>query len=291
MRTPSTHSPSPARRVAAAALACGLVVGLASCSKDDAPDTAASGSATSGAGVEGGGKDGDKKAGGSAAPGQTGADGSTVSEAPASAAGRPAGAPTLPIEQLLLGPGDAPAYQLVVTPSSQIAEQVKAMSGIAQGATVTPPQCADLTSGALSAQQAPDTTAIATGQGGGSPVAIAVTTVTGDLAKQADLVSRCPEVDIVFPTQGGELKNHLKRSNLSDAPAPAGVEHYSAILQQSTASAAGQTMNSSVISLNGVVRGIGVNAVVQNPSGDVTPEAKKAAVDLFAKQVEKITRS
>ena len=292
-------SRSLTRRIAASTAALGLAFSLTACGSDDdstgdagsSKGVAASESGAAGAdggqpptpGAEGSGKDGEKSQ-----DGQEGAEGGADGQGDPVADGeRPAGAPTQPIDQLLLSGDEAGPYGLTPIPASDIADSVKAMSGIAEGAQVNPPECADFNANAMAAQAAPGTTALATGQAGGAPVSLAVTTVTSQLAKQVDLVKRCPEMDITLPMQAGELKNHSVNRTF-DTPAPAGVEMFSAIEQESTVSMAGQTQTANVVSLNGKVRGIGITVVTQNPNGPVTPEAKQAAVDLFNKQVERI---
>ena len=313
-------SRSLSRRIAASTAALGLAFSLAACGSDDDADgdaasssgVSASESGAAGAdgkggadagsgdknGEQGKGKDGHKdgdKGGDKGADdkgGDKGADGKggDGSGGPAAAGERPAGAPSQPIDQLLLTGGEAGEFGLTPVPASDIADSVKAMSGIAEGAQVNPPECADFNANAMAAQTAPGTTALATGQAAGAPVSLAVTTVTSELSKQVDLVKRCPEMDITLPMQGGELKNHSSNRTF-DTPAPQGVDNFSAIEQESTVTMAGQTQTAHVVSINGVVRGIGVTVVTQNPNGPVSPEAKQAAVDLFNKQAEKIKNS
>lgn len=294
MRTTTTPVSSRpfGRRVMAAAAALGVAVTLTACSPGGDDGEGAAADQSSSAGADGSGENPGSAAGSedpAAGAGGTGEDGAeTVAEEPGSAPeGRPAGAPDTPIEELVLGGQDAPEYSLVTVPASQLAESVKAMSGFADGAKVEPPHCADLNQSTMEAQAAPGTTALATGTAGQAPVSVAVSTVTKGIEDQRGMAERCPSMTMTLDMEGAQATVE-SRNTIEDVPAPAGVEHFVAISQESSANIAGQTQTTSGYTVNGVVRGIGVTVSTMGANGPTSPEARDAAMALFTKQVEKI---
>lgn len=263
------------RRLLAVSAALGLALSVSACTIGESDD--------------------DKAAAGSTSTQQSAAaDSSTSADADenadsSKAADKDAGdnAPAAGIDELILNSTDAPELGLKPVPAEEIAGGMDALGALAQDVKVDPPHCADLNQDALTAKAEPGTIAIQSGMQGQTPFAVALTTSPEGLPQRAGEIEKCPVMTVTIPIEGQEIKSETTNTMLEDK-APEGVEDFAAVLQDTSMDIAGQAMNSGTVMITGTVRGIGVSVTGTSAIGELSPEAQAQALDVFAKQAEKI---
>lgn len=278
MRTTSTTSPRHRSgrlltRALAATAGLGLALTVSACTIGEVDDdTAAAGSATSE---------------------QSAAGDSAASATPDSDAEKDSGdtagddAPAAGIDALVLTASDAPELGLTPVPAEEITGGMDALGDLAKDVRVDPPHCADLNQDALTGQAEPGTIAIQSGMQGQTAFAVALTTKPDGLPQRAGEIEKCPVMTVTVPIEGQEVVSETTNTPL-DQEAPAGVEDFAAVLQDTSMDVAGQAMNSGTVMITGTVRGIGVSVTGTSALGDLTPEAQATAMEVFTKQAEKI---
>lgn len=255
------------RRLLAVSAALGLALSVSACTIGESDD--------------------DKAAAGSTSTEQSATAESSASADADKAADSGGDAPAAGIDELILNSTDAPELGLKPVPAEEIAGGMDALGALAQDVKVDPPHCADLNQDALTAKAEPGTIAIQSGMQGQTPFAVALTTSPEGLPQRAGEIEKCPVMTVTIPIEGQEIKSETTNTMLQDK-APEGVEDFAAVLQDTSMDIAGQAMNSGTVMITGTVRGIGVSVTGTSAIGELSPEAQAQALDVFAKQVEKI---
>lgn len=196
-------------------------------------------------------------------------------------------APEVGVDQLVLNAQDVPELGLAPVPAEEIAGGVDTLGELAAGIRVEPAHCAEFSQDALLAQAEPGVMAIQAGQSGDTAYAVSVTTLTESLPESGRLVEDCPTMSVTIPLEGTEMTSQATNT-LLPLEAPEGVEHFTAISQENSMDMMGQQVRTGNILLTGVVRGIGISVTAANGTGTVPDASRDAAMDAFARQVEKV---
>ncbi len=221
-------------------------------------------------------------------------EGVTTTTSAAAAPAEPAGSadpgsapPAGSVDQLVLTAEDAPEWNLQPVPADQIAGGLDAIGALTAEVRVEPERCAEVNADAAAARSEPGSIAIQGGQVGEVSYAVAVSRATDGLAERARQVEDCPVMSVAFPLQGEELVTET-RNSLLDVGAPEGVEDFAAVLQDSSVDMMGQTVSTSNLMITGVVRGLAVSVTASHAAGPVPEDARATALEVFARQADKI---
>ena len=257
------------RRLLAASAALGLALGLSACTIGEVDD--------------------DTAATDTSATQQTSATESAEPTASTKAEADSQAAPATELDQLILTAADAPDLGLQPVSPEEIAGGMDMIGGLTEGLKVEPPHCAEFSQDTLMAQSEPGTMAIQAGQKDDIAYAVAVTTVIDGLPDRAAAIEDCPVMTVSFPLgEGGRDLVTETANTVLDVEAPAGVENFVAVQQDSSMDMMGQNVTSGNLIVTGTVRGIGVSVTATIPAGEVSPEAQTTAMDTFVKQAEKV---
>ena len=122
---------------------------------------------------------------------------------------------------------------------------------------------------------------------GDTSYAVALTRVIDEMAERHRLIEECPEMTVVFPVEGQEFTTRTVNTPL-DLDAADGVKDFSAVSQDSSMDMMGQEIRTGTVLITGTVRDLGVTVTVTSGTGEVSEEARNAAMDAFVKQAEKV---
>lgn len=268
--TPTLRSRRPRRRVLAATAALGLALGLTACTIGEGDDDEA---ATAGSAAQ-------STAPAASTPAQEqAAAGADTSDTPDT--------PDTPVDQLVLGDQDAPGLGLVPVSPEQLTGGIDALDQLTAGMRVEPEHCADFSQDAFLSQSEPGVMAIQSGQTSETQIAVAVTTLTSGLPDLERMLGDCATMTVSIPMQGAQVTSE-SRNTLLPVDAPAGVEEFAAVSQDSTMDMAGQTVRTGTVMLTGVIRGVGISVTATSGTGPVSAGVKDTALDTFVRQVVKI---
>lgn len=197
------------------------------------------------------------------------------------------GAPEGELDQLVLTSADAPELGLQPVSPEEISAGVSQIGDLTEGVRVEPAHCADVNQDSLLEQTEPGQLALQAGLVGADSYAVALSRSTEGLGDRERLIEECPEMSVVFPLGEQDLVTRTVNTPL-EVEAPEGVENFSAVAQDSSVDAGGQEVRSGSLLITGTVRDLGVTVTVTNGSGEVSAEARDAALDAFARQAEKV---
>lgn len=262
MRTSTTRPPRrPGRRVLAASAALGLALSLAACASGEGNDDETAAPPSSAAAE--------------VAPGQ---------EPPAP------DTPATPMDQLVLSAQDAPDLGLAPISPQELTGGIDSLETLTAGLRVEPENCADFSQDAFLAQARPGAMAIQAGRSGDTSYAVAVTTVTDGVPGRDRVITDCPVMTVTVPIEGADVASVTQNTLLPLDP-PEGVTDFAAVSQDSTMTMMGTEIRTGNLMITGVVRGVGVSVTATGAGGPVSDAARDTAVDVFARQVEKIRRA
>lgn len=288
LRAMTSTVTSLSRRLLAASATLGLALTVSACTIGETDDDKAAAATSGQSAADGSAASAPAEGGAEKNADATGTDSGTDSDEKARGDAKAGGdAPAAGIDELVLNSSDAPELGLAPVPAEEITGGMDALGDLARDVKVDPPHCADLNQDALTAQAEPGTIAIQSGMQGQTAFAVALTTKLDGLPQRAGEIEKCPVMTVTIPIEGQEMVSETTNTTL-DQDAPEGVKDFAAVRQDTSMDVGGQAMNSGTVMITGTVRGIGVSVTGTSALGELTPEAQATAMDVFAKQVEKI---
>ena len=281
MTSPASSLPGRrGRRILAASAALGLVLGLSACTIGEVPGVNDTDTASTTANVAD-----TQTSGASETTTATSAPGTSIPASEESLAQTAAGLHS--VDTLIVNADDIPGLGLEPTPAEDIALGLNSIGDLTAGLKTEPADCMEVNQDALLKRAEPGNLALQSGNRNGTEFAITVTTLDEGLSERRAETERCPVVRMTMPFQGTEVTSET-RSTVDDVAAPAGVRDFAAVTQVTTADMMGQFVESGIFTLTGMVEGLGVSVTASAPNGPVAQADKDFAVDIFARQAQKI---
>lgn len=277
LRRPS-RSPLPAKAVAALGAGVLALGGLAACSS-----------------LSIGSDDSDGESSSAAPSSQAAASGSNEVTA-----GDPAAREALNAKAL--SGDEVPGVALQEVPAEQLAKGASATSDLVNQANFTadPPECSMIFEALQAATPESAANAVARQGTAEDTPNVAYIVYLNDPTQRTidpkDTFEKCGHATVTMDVpaqQGGEPTKAVydMTNEVLDTPAPEGVENFVAGRSNSDAQIAGQQVTTGTVQVSGTINGVEIVVNASSAQGSVPPEAEQRAIDMFARQVEKVRNS